>query len=291
VIARQQFQRIATLFSAGLALCLAASVHAHPELERRIAALTALVEREPDNARHWLQRGELHREHGDFARALADFEAAAKRDPQLDAVELARARVCLDAGRLAEVIAITSQFLGRQPRHPDALVVRAQAAERLGQHQASAADYLAAVSVLPKPSPDLVLQTARALAADQRLAEAVEVLDAGIAKLGSVPALQQTAIDYERQLKRHEAALKRIAGVIARYPRAEPWLALQAEVLEEAGRRAEAREVAQRALTALATQPEHRRQLPMQLELETRLRTLLARLNLSAAVKGAVAQP
>jgi hypothetical protein len=66
--------------------------------------------------------------------------------------------------------------------------------------------------------------------------------------------------------------------VAALSPRKDPWLARRAEILERAGRRAEARATYRSALAALESLPPARRSAPATHELEQRLRAAVQRL-------------
>src|SRR2546426_2682773 len=70
---------------------------AHGDLHEQIAITTKLIQREPHNAALYLKRGELHRAHGEWDAAMADYERAAELDPKLEVVDLARGKALLAA--------------------------------------------------------------------------------------------------------------------------------------------------------------------------------------------------
>src|SRR4051794_9110121 len=88
--------------ASGLAVVMACAVptnvRAHGDLDLRIAVMSVELRTAP-TASLYLQRGELHHEHGDFTAALADYDRAAKLDPHLDAVSFCRARTLFKAGQ------------------------------------------------------------------------------------------------------------------------------------------------------------------------------------------------
>ena len=219
------------------------AVLGHPDLDEQIAELTARIKLEPANAELLLRRGEAHRWHAEFGLALADIDAAARQQPGWVKVSLARASTFYAAGRAEEAMAAVQKFLMLEPAHADGLLLRARCHLRLGQPVDAAVDYSAALRVFAAPSPDLFVERARLQASLGRLGEAVKGLDEGLARLGSAPALQQLAIDYERQQADFDEALARVEELIAQAPMKEPGLVLKAEVLEQAGRLTEARKV------------------------------------------------
>jgi len=135
-----------------------------------------------------------------------------------------------------------------------------------------------ALKQIPKPSPDLFLERARTQAALGRLGEAVAGLDEGLARLGDLASLQLAALEYERQQAKFNVALARADKLIARSAVKETWRALRGEVLEQAGRLTEAREVFEQALAGIAEYPPARRGREMTLQLEQRLRAGLSRI-------------
>src|SRR5262245_13784141 len=84
------------LFSLVL-LALPITVTAHGDLHEQIAIASKLIQKDAKNAELYLKRGELHRAHGDWDAALADYERAAELDPKLLVVDLARGKALLAA--------------------------------------------------------------------------------------------------------------------------------------------------------------------------------------------------
>ena len=261
-------------------LMLPSPVAGHGDLHERIAALTKQIEQCPTNADLYLQRGELHRLHRDWDAALADYERAAQRDPGLAAIDLHRGRMLLEAGRAQSARAALDRFLARHPDHAEARVARARVLVRLGHRAAAAEDFTRAIAQLPRPKPEYYLERARALAADgdERLDEALRGLDEGLEKLDQPVALQLFAIDLDLKKRRYDAALARLEKISAQAARRETWLARRGEILEQAGRPAEARKAFRAGLAATESLPPHRRNVKAVVELEKRLRTGLERL-------------
>ena len=84
-------------------ICIGLSlpVRAHEGLHEQIAAITAKIKRDPKNASLYLQRGELHRLHHDWARAAADYDRAEHLQPGLQTVDLARGKMLFDSENLS----------------------------------------------------------------------------------------------------------------------------------------------------------------------------------------------
>lgn len=260
-----------------LLLAPSPSAHAHPGLDERIAQLTLQLTAQPTNAALLLQRADFYRQHEQFDAAFADLSKAEQRQPCSTAVLLARARVFSDAGQTTNALAAVQQFIATATNNASAFVLRARCRLKLNEVSAAVADYNLALKKTLTPDPDLWLERARAQAALGQFASAVRGLDEGRARIGEVPTLQLAAIEYERQGAEFGAALARVDKLTAQHPGNESWQVLRGEILAQAGRLAEAREVFQQALTEIENYPPARRGLEQTIQLQTRARAGLAR--------------
>jgi len=254
---------------------------AHGPIDEQIRALGQLIEDDSRRAGLYLQRGELHRHHGDWESALADYDRAAHLDPALDAVELARGKALLGARHYRPARIALERFLAGHPDHTDALITRARVLTKLDEGLAAAEDYTRAIrSGNGRPDPDHYLERARALAAEggAHLDAALQGLDEGIAKLGPLVTLQLCAIDLEVARKHYGAALARLDSIAANSPRQEHWLIRRGEILELAGDVRRARAAYEGGLRAMASLPTRHRQTRAIMTLEARVRAALARL-------------
>ena len=268
---------------AGLAgaLCFALlppAAFAHEDLLLQIQNVTAQLERDPKNPDLHLRRGELHRLHQEFDAALADYERAAQLTNNPVVVDYARGRLFHEANWTQSARFFLDRFLARQTNHRDALIVRARVLARLGEREAAAADYAAALRLTTEPRPELFIEHAQVLTTDagEHLAEALASLDLGMKKLGPLVTLQLFAIDIEVRRTNYDGALGRLDKIMAQSPRKETWLARKGEILQQAGRTNDARVAFKTALTAIANLSPTRRQVPAMQELEKRLQDVLA---------------
>jgi tetratricopeptide (TPR) repeat protein len=256
-----------------LALALpAVGVRAHEDLELQIQAATRQIEADPKNALLYLRRGELHRFHQDWPAAQADYARAARLDPGLDAVHLARGKMWVEAGDGKLGGESLDRFLSAHPGHADAVFHRARALVLAGDRRSAVGLFTKAIALFDEPGPEHYLERAETLAADGHGEEAVRGLDEGIRRLGPLVTLQIRAIDLDVAGRRFDAALARIERVLASAERRDTWLARKAEVLAQAGRPQEAREASLQALAALETLHPRQRNARSARELERRLR-------------------
>ena len=250
---------------------------AHPDLLDQIRVVTGQILQKPTNAELYLKRGELYRHHRDWTAASKDYEEAAKLDPTLSRVELARARMWLDAGQPKSAELFLNDFLAKHPVHAKALVLHGQALMQLGQSCAAADDFTHAIDFLPTPIPDLYLQQARALAScgEKYIDQAIKGLDGGVKNLGPLVTLQTLAIDLELSRHHYDAALTRLRQIERQAKRKERWLLRRGEILDQAGRSDESQGAFRQALAAIQSLPERHRMTKGTRDLETKLHALL----------------
>lgn len=210
---------------------------AHGDLHDRIAALSAQLGTNAGNAELWLQRADLQRQHEDFPAALADLEHVQQLKPDWPATALQRARIQFDAKNFSACETAATDCLKLEPGNADARVLRARSLVQLGKPELAVADYDAVLNATntAAPLPDLYLERARALAVQERWAEAIRGLDAGRQRLGDTPSLALPAMAYERQRGDIAAALARLEQA-RRFFDAQAYAALRAELLKETGK-------------------------------------------------------
>lgn len=252
---------------------------AHGPLDEQIANKTREIRQNPNRADLYLERGELHRHHEDWPAAMADYDTAAALDPELHVVDLARGKLMLDAGWYDRALPPLNRFLRRYPDNGDARLTRARVLVQLKRHLEAVLDFDAAIALLPRITPALFLERARALAAADRLEEALRSVDEGVKSLGGVVTLQLYAIELEVQLERYDAALERLGVLAARSARQEKWLMRRGEILLKAGRLSEARAALEQAREAVDALPTRLRDRKATRKLAARIDQALMQLN------------
>jgi tetratricopeptide (TPR) repeat protein len=270
-VAPQPTRLLGVALGLALALLGAGPVSAHESLQDSLARLTRRIEAEPGNAALYLQRGELHRVGGHWAAADADLRHARELDPRSAEVDFYRGRLLLETDRPAAAEAAFRRFLERQRHHVAARAMLADALARQGRPEEAAGEYAAAIRLQPRPSPELYLGRARALRQSGDAAGALHSLDAGVERLGPVATLHLQAIDLALQLGDFEAALAHLERLSGSATSQGPWLARRGEILERAGRPAEALRSYEEAIAALRALPPARRRAPATGRLEAGL--------------------
>lgn len=261
--------------AAWLVLTTALPADAHEGLHEQIAEVSAKIKREPKNASLYLKRGELHRLHGSWQLALADYRRAEQLNPRLDEVKFGRGRMYFEAGRPGQAKVWLDRFLAARPDHVEALATRARVLVKLNRRLAAVNDYSQAIARLARPKPEYFIERAQALVGEGRGDEALEGLDEGVKKLGPIVTLQVFAIELELSGKHYDAAISRLELIAAQSRRKESWLARRGEILLQAGRGDEAREAFKAALAAIESLPPYHRGTKATMELEGRVRAAM----------------
>lgn len=246
---------------------------AHSELIIQIDAVTAEIQKDPNNAELYLRRGQLRREHSEFDLAKSDFDKVESLSPNWPHLDALRAKLYLDWGWPLTARALADKYLAKNPSNVDALILRARIHQRLSMSRSAANDYDLAIELSAEPSPDLFVERCQLLTnlGSEHLAEALRGLDDGIKRLGPLVTLQLFAIETEVKQQRYDGALARVDQITERSPRKETWLARRAEILVQAGRKAEARKAYEASLAALNSLPPARRNVPAMAELARRI--------------------
>ncbi len=248
-------RRVLTFAAASFALL--ASSFAHGDLHEAIDAVTQVIAKSPGDAALLLRRAELHRMHGAWPAAEADYAEARRLKPDIEVVTLGLAQMRLAQGREKDALNLLDAFLLKRPEHADARALRAGMLEKRGNWKKADADLAAAVA--SSPEPHHATERAQLLERHGQPEAAARCLDEASRARGRVPVLEQQALAIEERAGLTDAALRRLDALTAREPRPDIWLARKAQLLEKAGRASEAREAWQRAGAAFEKVPADKR--------------------------------
>lgn len=253
------------MLAAGVGVIIS-DLRAHGDDQVLVAALSEELARAPD-ADLFIRRGELFRHLREWAKAEADFDAAAKFAPELALVDYFRARLSLESGAPEKAKTFVDRYVAKAPQEAEGRFLRGDILAVLGDFAAGALEYAEGIRRAPRPQPQHYLQQARFLAAapEADIAQALASLDAGIARLGPLVVLVEAAIALELERKNYDAALSHIATAMEHTPRREIWLVRRGDVLATSGRLREAAEAYRAALSAIERLPErYRETVPME---------------------------
>ncbi|HUR60407.1 MAG TPA: tetratricopeptide repeat protein, partial [Opitutaceae bacterium] len=225
---------------------------------------------------------ELLRHLREWARAEADFAAAARLSPELATIDFFRARTWLEAGDFAQARSLADRFVRAVPAEAEGWFLRGDILAALNDPAGAASDYAEGIRLTPTPRPEHFLRHAQFLARAEPAnpSPALAALDQGIARVGPVVTLVDYAITLELERGNSDAALTRIALAMENAPRRETWLVRRAEILAQSGRAAEAAAAYRGALAAINELPERYQQTASMKTIAADARRALARLTL-----------
>ncbi len=227
----------------------------HGGFHQRLAQLAVALEKSPNDPALHFELADVNGQHGDWQMALLNLDRVEELAPGKFPTSLLRGQAWLTGGQPGKAKTALDALLAGQPEHARGRLLRARAAQRLGDAAGSLADYREALRRTPAPDPDLLQETAGALAAGGFPEEAVRVLAAGMEKLGPIPSLVLRAMEVEIATGNFDAALARGEALRKSAPRPEPWMARRASVLAQAGRIEESRAAWQALVTHLEALP------------------------------------
>ncbi len=227
----------------------------HGGFHERLAQLAVALEKSPNDPALHFELADVNGQHGDWQMALLNLDRVEELAPGKFPTSLLRGQAWLTGGQPGKAKTALDALLVGQPEHARGRLLRARAAQRLGDAAGSLADYREALRRTPAPDPDLLQETAGALAAGGFPEEAVRVLAAGMEKLGPIPSLVLRAMEVEIATGNFDAALARVEALRKSAPRPEPWMARRASVLAQAGRIEESRVAWQALVTHLEALP------------------------------------
>ncbi len=247
-------------------LIFAPALHAHGDDQLLIEALTEELAKAPE-ADLFIRRGELFRHHQEWAKAEADFSAAARLEPSLVVVDFFRARTLLESGASASALPLIDRYIAKENNEAEGWFLRGEVMAALEKPAAGAEDYAEGIRRAPNPRPEHFIRRAKLIsrASPGNPVPVLTALDEGITRLGPVISLVEYAIALELDRKEYARALERIAFAMEKAPRRETWLVRQGDVLMSAGRSAEAIASYRAALAAIEELPDrYRETVPME---------------------------
>lgn len=251
----RRFTDTLCLVGVGL-LCVAPlALRAHGTHSQLMEVVNRKIEDSPDDANLWYQRGFLNLEHEDAVQALEDLKKAESLAPGKLPTLLLKGLALELSGKLTDARSALDAHILRFPDHGRGYSSRARVLLKLGRTEEALADYRTALSKTPNAEPDLIQESAAAMAANCHEDEAIRILDAGVERLGEIPSLMMKALEIEVKAARYDLALTRVEAIEKSAPRPEPWMAKRAELLAQAQQKEESRAAWQALIAHLQNLP------------------------------------
>jgi len=262
-----------------LALC-SVQVMAHGPGMEKMDKISALLAEQGDQGFLYAERGHVFMDNQQWQEAMDDFNKAVQLDPGYVEYDLDRARLAYSAGNYLRALDFIDLFLLRHVNATEALLIRARSYRELGQYQLAVISYEMALTTLSiadgKASPEWYIEFAETLLLIGEINKALQILQQGIGRLGTIGVFQIMAADLEVSLGRYDAALNRIDQLLIQSQRKDLWLARRADILFQAGRHEEAEESYREAWAALRQLPQRLQNLPASKKLANSLQARIS---------------
>ena len=239
---------LSVCLATGSLAAAAASLWAHPDTPRRLEEVARELEQRPGAPDLLYRRGclRLDEEYADYPQAVRDLTAALK-DPSIADVRLFRAIAYRHLGETAKALADLDAYVRAVPEDARAYEQRFEARLAAGRKREAAADLEKALHIQPRA--DLYARLATLHEEAGAPAKAIQTYEDGIARLGRPLELMVALVDTAVRARATAKALEWVGVLEAEGGRRERWRLTRAEILEGAGRTAEARAAYQEVLT------------------------------------------
>ncbi len=258
------------------------SVFSHPSTLSRLEELNHLISEDPESPDYYLQRGELHRRHDRFQKALRDFKKAQVLDPDLVISDYYLARLLLDMDKPKQAWERIRTYVQKVPTDPNGFLVKARIAIARDKLDLSEISYSRVIALMPRPTPDIYIDRARVQMKQGQmgLIKADEGIDEAIKALGPLVSLIELCIEIQMAQKAFISAIDcidRLPSKIADQPK---WLARKGELFVLAKSPEKARTAFEGALMSLKSLPVNRRSTRAMVKQEKKIVNALENLQL-----------
>lgn len=270
-LATKPWRRQIVAMVLGLAL-LPGLAFGHGSYHDTVVQLSGIIGKFPEAPGPRFQLARAHQEHGEWQLALAELDRVEALAPGRFPIRLVRGLALADAGKWLEARGELDAFLAVEPAQVEALTSRSRVLLQLNEPAAAERDRQRVLELMPRLGAGFFIDWANALRERHRGEAAVRWVRTGLQRLGNDPELLRLAVECEAAIGDYPSALAHVAVLQQVWPRPEPWLQREAELLAAAGRSRDARAAWERLRVHLESLPSLDRGQPAAMELMVRVR-------------------
>jgi tetratricopeptide (TPR) repeat protein len=165
-------------------LLLAGRSSGHGAYHDVVAALSAELQLNPNDAALRYKLAEAHAGHEDWRACIREIKLVERLAPSVYPTDFLRGFALHLAGKDEEAKKVLDGFLAGSPRHQDALATRGRVLVKLGRPAEAAADFQRAVDLATVPQPEMIAELAICYAQAGKNEEAGKTIDAGVQAAG-----------------------------------------------------------------------------------------------------------
>lgn len=241
----------------------------HADLKLQIDAVTAKIKANPGHFILYQKRGELYRRHADYEAALRDFTEHSKFDPNNRITQFLIGRTLSESGQSEMAVAHLGEFLVHQPRHAAALLIFARSLNDLGRIDEASDYFRRSLENTPVKFPDQYIEWSHIFLQpdNQRLPDAIRILELGIRNLGPVVSLVDHAVLLQIDTGNFAGAIRLIKMLPPVLQSTPKWLVTRADCMRALGDHEQSGNLYLQARQQIMALPDARQAVPAMREL------------------------
>lgn len=253
---------MARLLSLILLFCVPLSAWSHGDLHDQIDRVSQHLKGGHPKAAHYLKRGQLYLQHGNYPDAITDLGKSLELETELNVAHYHLAQAHLAMGNSDTAEHHIKLFL--KPLGQENYGGLSRGYALLGKIHQKKNEHLEAVQAFEKslqnnmqPAPVDYLQVAGSYVklGKEYQQKALDILDQGIVRLGPVVTLQEEAIELDLLSGSYDAALNRVKTLRSQGINEANIYFKQASIMSQAGRFEEAQASYKKALAEIERLP------------------------------------
>lgn len=225
------------MFFLGLSISYTTPLLAHGDLDIQIERVSKRIEKEADNAKLYVKRGQLYAQHNEPEKSKQDYFHARNLDDNLLITDLLLAQLFADNHESEVALSYINLFLKNHSNYSRALITRAKIYQQLLQPDLCQRDLENAMTNLTEPNPSHFISIAEAvlLTDESNISEALNWLKKGEESFGFDIVLKSKEVEFYLQSKEYENAILTVDEIMEHFPRKEKWLFQKASIYEKSG--------------------------------------------------------
>jgi len=274
------FRRRIVITLLGFFVVFPSHIFAHGPGLFKAEQLSEQIARHGSNVSLYVERARIYQSYRHWKEALVDLDAAAQLEPDNTKLDLMRAEILYSMKEYSRALDLIELYELRHKPDLEAMLIAARSYRELGLNEKAAQYYKKILSKLKVgsevPLSEWYIEYVDVLMLAGKKSQALNILQQGIHALGSNSVFQTRAAELEVELGDYESAISRIDALAEKSQRKDFWLARRGDILTKAGLTSRAKSSYQEAFSRLQKLPLRLRNQPASVELNAKLKVLLA---------------
>lgn len=251
-------------FSALLLLSSSAICHASASIPERLDIIGKQIQKHPDDAELYIQRGRVYRDAEQWDMALQNYAKAHEIAPDMYQVLFWQGDAWLNQGHYQQAQDAFQQYLSHKPNDSSVHIELARVFIHLGRYHEAAEHYDYVITNGANPVPQIYLDRARCLMKikPQPVAEIQSGLQQGLNRYPNNVTILDEMIAFSLSINAYTDAITQLDLLPDQLQQQPKWLIKRADIEKLRGNRERAITLYQQALANLDSLPEKRQKAP-----------------------------